>query len=179
MPALPEDIIDRLRALESRVQQLYTAATSRPPLNKFANGVLSVLQPDTGNALLAVTGQGISRPWLTMLPPQDLGTARWPQTTATAWTTVAHSVNTLWQPQLRLLVATSASSGVTGQVRVLVNNAVWGNTTTTGGTFDYTGPVGGGTLSPGAQLTVDVQAMVTSGTGSVYAQPLAMYGIGS
>jgi hypothetical protein len=179
MPALPEDIIDRLRALESRVQQLYTAATSRPPLNKFANGVLSVLQPDTGNALLAVTGQGISRPWLTMLPPQDLGTARWPQTTATTWSTVARSLNPIWQPQMRLVMATAASSGVSGQVRVLVNGAQWGNVAATGSTFDYTGAVGSGPASLGTTVTIEVQAMVTSGTGTVYTQPIGMYGIGS
>lgn len=231
MPALPEDIIDRLRALERRIQQLYTAANSRPPLNKFTDGTLEVFPPGSDTPIFEVgqftgqeygirlsrqTGQpvldvyygdgtatvvqpfrmhdaygheiisddvgtgGLARPWLAMLPPQDTAPARWPQTTSTAWTTVARSQNPLWQPKMRLLIATAASStSVTGQVRVLVNSVQWGVTVNTGSNFDYTGP----TVDPstfnsmfGSMVTVEIQAMVTSGTGTVYAQTIAMYG---
>lgn len=230
MPALPEDIIDRLRALEGRVKQLYTAANSRPPLNKFTNGTLEVFAPGSDTPIFEVghwsgqefgvsirrqTGQpvldvyngngsatgiqpfrmhdaygheivsddvgtgGLARPWLAMLPPQDTAPSRWPQTTSAAWTTVARSQNPLWQPRMRLLVATAASSGASGKVRVLVNGAQWGDPASTGSNLDHTGPTvpaAAFRTAFGSMVTVEIQAMVTSGSGTVYAQPLAMYG---
>lgn len=233
MPALPEDIVDRLRALENRVKQLYTAANSRPPLNKFTNGTLQVFAPGSttpifevgrwtngqeyGLSLRRQTGQpvldvfngqdsatatalqpfrmhdayghevisddiatgGLARPWLAMLPPQDTAPARWPQTNATSWTTVARSQNPLWQPKMRLLIATTAASGVSGQVRVLVNGVQWGDAVNSGANLDRTDltvPAENFANAFGSPVTVEIQAMVTSGTGSVYAQPIAMYG---
>lgn len=231
MPALPEDIIDRLRSLENRVKQLYTAANSRPPLNKFTNGTLQVSSPETHVAILQVgqwndkeyglslrrqTGEpvldiwngsgsaaamqpfrmhdayghelisddvltgGLARPWLTMLAPADTAHARWPQTTATAWTTVARSQNPLWQPRMRLLIATaSSSSTVSGQVRVLVNGTPWGDPVNTGSNLDRTDltvPADTFASAFGTPFTVEIQAIVTGGTGTVYAQTVAMYG---
>ena len=231
MPALPEDIIDRLRSLEHRVKQLYTAANSRPPLNKFTNGVLQVSSPETDVAILQVgqwkdkeyglslrrqTGEpvldiwngagtaeamqpfrmhdaydhelisddvltgGLARPWLTMLAPADTAHARWPQTTSTSWTTVARSQNPLWQPRMRLLIATASSSAsVSGQVRVLVNGTPWGDPVNTGSNLDRTAPtVPAATFADafGTPVTVEIQAIVTGGTGTVYAQTVAMYG---
>lgn len=230
MPALPEDIIDRLRALERRVQQIYTAANSRPPLNKFTNGTLQVFAPGGTAAILAVgqwtgqeyglslrrqTGQpvldvwngsgsatalqpfrmhdaydhelisddvgtgGLARPWLAMLPPQDTAPARWPQTNAASWTTVARSQNPLWQPKMRLLIATTASSSTSGQIRVLVNGVQWGDAVNSGANLDRTDfavPADAFATAFGTPVTVEIQAMVTSGTGYVYAQPMAMYG---
>jgi hypothetical protein len=236
MAQLPEDIIDRLTAMERRIQQLSTAVNTRPALNKIAGGAveitdggsLAVLPPDDGPAVFAVgawsgaeygvamrrqTGQlamsifngdgtstssqpiriydvseheivsddivtgGLARPWLAMLPPQDTDVARWPQTTSTAWTTIARSFNVVWQPRMRLFLPTTMSSGTAGQVQVLVGGAVWGNVVAAGQTFDYTGTVAAefDTAFAGL-LTVEVQARVTSGSGSVYAQPQMMYG---
>ena len=36
MPQLPEDIIDRLTAMERRIQQLSTAVNTRPPATSTA-----------------------------------------------------------------------------------------------------------------------------------------------
>lgn len=231
MPALPEDIIDRLRALENSVKQLYTAANSRPPLNKFTNGTLQVLAPgktvpifevgawtgqEYGLSLRRQTGEpvldiwngagtpeaiqpfrmhdayghelisddvntgGLARPWLALLEPQDTAHARWPQTTAAAWTTIARSQNPLWQPKMRLLAATAVSAAtVTGQVRVLVNGAQWGDPVNAGANFDRTDvtvPTDSFATSFGSVFTVEIQAIVTGGTGTVYAQTMAMYG---
>ncbi|MBY8878078.1 hypothetical protein [Actinacidiphila acidipaludis] len=232
MPALPEDIIDRLRALESRVKQLYTAANSRPPLNKFTNGTLQVFAPGATDPIFEVghgTGQeyglslrrqtgepvldvwsgsasatattlqpfrmhdpfdhelisddiktgGLARPWLAMLAPQDTSHPHWPQTTATTWTTVARSQNPLWQPKMRLLIATATSTGATGQVRVLVNGTPWGDPVNAGANLDrtdFTVPAASFTTAFGTSFTVEIQAMLTSAAGTIYAQTVAMYG---
>ena len=228
MPALPEDIIDRLRALESRVKQLYTAANSRPPLNKFTNGTLEVSAPGSDTPIFEVgrwsgqeyglslrrqTGEpvldvwsglgtadavqpfrmhdayghelisddiktgGLARPWLAMLAPQDTYRPHWPQTTATAWTTIARSQNPLWQPKMRLLVTTGAATGTTGQVRVLVNGVQWGDPVNAGVNFDRTDfTVPAASFTFGTTFTVEIQAMVTGAGGTVYAQTVAMYG---
>ncbi|MFE6228775.1 hypothetical protein [Streptomyces sp. NPDC057854] len=120
---------------------------------------------------------GLARPWLPMLPPQDLAPANWPATTATSWTTIAQSQNPLWQPKMRLRMLTRVSSGATGQVRVLVGGAPFGPTVAAGTVFDHTAAV---TTDPqadfGKDLTVEVQAVVTSASGTVYAQPVLMHG---
>lgn len=206
MAQLPEDIIDRLTQMERRIQALSTAVNTRPALNDIADGALTVKRtnPDgTVSTLLqigsstptttrpvvrindaynheifsddVVTG-GIARPWLAMLTPQDLNSARWLSTTATGWTTIARSYNPIWQPRMRLILDTKVSSGATGSVRVLVDGAVWGPTVTAPNAFDHSGPVTSDmTARFGSLLRVEVQAMVTSG-GTVYAQPALMYG---
>ncbi|MFR9795500.1 hypothetical protein ACL02U_06265 [Streptomyces sp. MS06] len=120
---------------------------------------------------------GLARPWLAMLPPQDTSTTRWPQTTSSSWTTVARSFNPVWQPKFRLYLYTAASSGATGQVRVLVNGSQWGGTVAAGSTFDHTDAVSGDFDSVFSGLVkVEVQCQVTSTSGTVYAQPVIMYG---
>jgi hypothetical protein len=236
MPQLPEDIIDRITAMERRIQQLSTAVNSRPALNTISGsgveitdgGYLVVRPPDNGPAVFSVgawsgeeyglairrqTGElamtlhsgdgeddslqpvriydpytntivsddvatgGLARPWLPMLPPQDTTTARWPQSTSTSWTTIALSYNPVWQPKMRLYVATAVSSGASGQVRVLVNSTQWGDTTTAGSVLDHTGLISSDfSASFTASLTVEIQAQVTSTSGTVYAQPLLMHG---
>ncbi|MFE4260310.1 hypothetical protein [Streptomyces sp. NPDC056883] len=234
MPQLPEDIIDRLTAMERRIQQLSTAVNTRPALDTVTGGALTIkdggslsVEEPNGTRILgvgfwsateygleikrqsgktalsirnAVTGTydqavrvfdaygheilsddvvtgGLARPWLAMLPPQDLATARWPQTNATAWTTVARSFNPLWQPRLRVYCSTAAAAGVTGQVRILVDGVPWGDPVTTGTVFDRTAAVTDDFNARfGSLVKVEIQAMVTSGTGLVYAQPLMMYG---
>lgn len=237
MPQLPEDIIDRLTAMERRIQQLATAVTSRPAMNKVSGGGveisdggwLTVTGPGSTSPIFAVgawegneygvairrqTGQdaltvhngdgsatgsqpvrifdvaereiisddvntgGLARPWLAMLPPQDLTLSHWPGTNVTtAFTPIARSMNVIWQPRMRLILATGASSGTVGQVQVFVDGAQWGSTVTSPAQFDFTGPVG---ASFGTKFlnvsTIEIRAKVTSGTGSVYAQPLLMYG---
>ncbi|MFI6286868.1 hypothetical protein ACIBCM_19325 [Streptomyces sp. NPDC051018] len=236
MPQLPEDIIDRLTAMERRIQQLSTAVNTRPALNEISGGAveitdggsLSVRAPGSNNAVLRVgawsgqeygmalrrqTGEyalslfngnglgtstqvlrlydpygheivsddistgGLARPWLAMLPPQDLGSANWPQTTATGWSTIARSFNPIWQPQMRLYIYTRVSAGATGQVKVLVDGVAWGPTVTAPTLFDHTAPVTTDMATRfGGTVKVEVQAMVTSTSGTVYAQPAMMYG---
>ncbi|AXI78064.1 hypothetical protein [Peterkaempfera bronchialis] len=178
MAALPEDIIDRLDAMERRLQRLSTAVVTRPAGGRTGTTVQR-LYDAKGHEVVSgdpVIG-GLGRPWLAMLPPQDSASARWPQTTATVWTTIARSFNPVWQPGLRLYMATSVSSGCTGAVRVLLNGTPWGDPVAAGSTFDRTGPVAADFNAVfGTLLRVEVQAQVTDGTGTVHAQPQLMYG---
>jgi hypothetical protein len=144
------------------------SATSLQPVRIYDNGSREIISDDVN------TG-GLARPWLAMLPPQDTTQTRWPQTAATAWTTIALSYNPVWQPKMRLLVNTRVSSGGAGQVRVLVNGSQWGDTVTAGNDFDYTGLLSSNFSSIYATTAkFEVQAIATSGT--VYANPVLMHG---
>jgi hypothetical protein len=146
------------------------SATSLQPLRIYDAGGNEIFSDD-------VASGGLARPWLNMLPPQDSTATRWPQTTSTAMTTIAMSYNVAWQPKMRLLMNTRVSSGATGSVQVLVNGAQWGSTVSAGSDFDYSGLVSADFESVyGTLLKVEVQAMVTSASGTVYANPVLMYG---
>ena len=142
-------------------------ATSLQPLRIYDAGGHEIVSDDVGNG-------GLARPWLNMLPPQDTTVTRWPQTTVTtAFTTIAVSYNIVWQPKMRLLVNTRTSSGATGQVQVLVNGVQWGSVVTAPSDFDYTGLIG---ADFGSQVKVEIQALVTSASGTVYVNPVLMHG---
>lgn len=145
-------------------------ATSLQPLRLYDKAEREILSDD-------ISTGGLARPWLNMLPPQDTSTTRWPQTTSTSMTTIAMSYNIAWQPKMRLVMNTRASSGATGSVQVLVNGAQWGSTVTAGTDFIYEALISAdfGTVY-GTQLKVEVQAQVTSASGTVYANPILMYG---
>ncbi|MFB7517830.1 hypothetical protein [Streptomyces sp. NPDC056144] len=122
---------------------------------------------------------GIARPWLAMLPPQDLASANWPATsTVNTWTTIARSHNPVFQPQMRLIMETRVSSGATGEVKVLVEGTnQFGPVVTAGNQFDATGPILADISARfGTTVRVEVQARVTSASGTVYAKPVLMYG---
>ncbi|MFB7112985.1 hypothetical protein [Streptomyces sp. NPDC056190] len=124
-----------------------------------------------------ITNGGLARPWLPMLPPQSQMTAQWAQTTSLTWSTISLSHNPIWQPKMRLWVLTRSSTGATGQVRVLVDGVQWGPVVNTGTTFDYTDLVTADIASRfGSLVKVEIQAMVTSASGTVYAQPVLMHG---
>ncbi|MFB7941212.1 hypothetical protein ACFWIN_34945 [Streptomyces sp. NPDC127049] len=123
-----------------------------------------------------VTG-GLARPWLPMLPPQDMASANWPATSATTWTTVAQSQNPIWQPKMRLRMYTRVSSGATGQIRVMVGGVQFGQTIAAGTVFDHTAAVTTAMQTDfGKDLNVEIHAIVTSATGTVYAKPVLMHG---
>ncbi|MER6527683.1 hypothetical protein [Streptomyces sp. NPDC001508] len=145
-------------------------STSQQPLRIYDSAGREIVSDDID------TG-GIAKPWLNMLPPQDTAVSRWPQTTATAFTTIAMSYNLVWQPRMRLLVNTRASSGATGSVQVLVNGSPWGSAVSAGSVFDYSAAISSDFASVyGTLLKVEIQAMVTSASGTVYANPVLMYG---
>lgn len=146
-------------------------ATGLQPLRIYDAHANEIVSDDVG------TG-GLARPWLAMLPPQDSTATRWPQTTSTSMTTIAMSYNTVWQPKMRLLMNTRVSSGAAGSVQVLVNGVQWGSTISAGSDFDYTGLVSSdfGSVFQSSLLKVEVQAQVTSTSGTVYVNPVLMHG---
>jgi len=145
-------------------------ASSLQPLRIYDNGSREIFSDDVNNG-------GLARPWLAMLPPQDTTQSRWPQTSSTAWVTIALSYNPVWQPKLRLRLNTAVSPGATGQVRVLVNSAAWGPTVSAGTEFDWTDLISTDFAAVHTTtLKVEIQAAVTSTSGIVYANPVLMHG---
>ncbi|MFJ4711244.1 hypothetical protein [Streptomyces sp. NPDC088785] len=146
------------------------SGTSQQPMRLYDSAEREIFSDD-------VISGGLARPWLNMLPPQDSAVARWPQTTSTSFVTIAMSYNVVWQPRMRLLMNTRAGTGAAGSVQVLVNGAKWGGTVPAGTDFDFSGPVSSAfDTAFGTLLKVEVQAMVTSASGTVYANPVLMYG---
>lgn len=191
MALLPEDIIDRLIQMERRIQALSTAVNTRPPINEIRPDPDQPPSPTSPKPVLrvfdsyqheifaddVVTG-GLARPWLQLMPPVDhLNQAKWPSTTSTSFTAIAQSFNPVWQPKMRLAMYTKVSGGAAGQVKVMVDGAQFGPVVNAGQTFDHTGllPVDLPTKF-GKVMTVEIHAMITSGTGTVYAQPVSMFG---
>ncbi|MFD7236466.1 hypothetical protein ACFWAT_14310 [Streptomyces syringium] len=119
---------------------------------------------------------GIAYPWLGLLPPQNSNPgASWPKTDSTEFVNIANSYNSIWQPKIRMFMHTAVDGGTGGEVRVLVNDQVWGPAVRAGESFDHTGFTGAGT-EPGSVVKIVVEARRTSGNGSVYAQTKMLYG---
>ncbi|MCX2181086.1 hypothetical protein KV205_11165 [Streptomyces sp. SKN60] len=190
MPKLPEDIIDRLNDMERRLKALSTAVNTRPAVNEIRppaqSGSVTINRPlfrifdGYSHEIFAddiMTG-GLARPWLQLMPPLASDPAKWPSTTSTAFTTIARCSNPIWQPKLRLAVNTAASSGASGQVRVLVDGVPFGPTATAGTTYDHTGLLPGDMKTRfGQTMTIEIQAVVTTTSGTVYAQPALIHGM--
>ncbi|MET7759028.1 hypothetical protein ABZT27_30635 [Streptomyces sp. NPDC005389] len=186
MPQLPEDIIDRLNQMERRLKALSTAVNTRPAVNEFRptpSESVTITRPlfrifdGYNHEIFAddiLTG-GLARPWLQLMPPLATDPAKWPSTTAAGFTTIARCSNPIWQPKLRLAISTAASSGATGQVRVLVDNVPFGPPVTAGTTYDYIGLLPGDMKTRfGQTMNIEIQAQATGGT--VYAQPVLIHG---
>ncbi|MCZ0980856.1 hypothetical protein O1L60_22895 [Streptomyces diastatochromogenes] len=186
MPQLPEDIIDRLNQMERRIKALSTAVNTRPAVNEFRptpSESVTITRPlfrifdGYNHEIFAddiMTG-GLARPWLQLMPPLATDPAKWPSTTAAAFTTVARCSNPIWQPKMRLAINTAVSGGGTGQVRVLVDSVPFGPTVTAGTTYDYLGLLPGDMKARfGQTMNIEIQALATSGT--VYAQPVLIHG---
>ncbi|MFD4912863.1 hypothetical protein ACFWNR_06525 [Streptomyces virginiae] len=99
-----------------------------------------------------------------MLPPLPSDPAVWPQTTSASYVTIASGTNVAWGDELRLALTTTAGSGTTGDIRVLINGVQWGPTVSAGIPFDYTGPHG---IAAGSEYTITVEARRTGGGNAV------------
>lgn len=187
MPKLPEDIIDRLNQMERRIKALSTAVNTRPAVNEIRpatqSGSVTVNRPlfrifdGYNHEIFAddiLTG-GLARPWLQLMPPLASDVAKWPSTTSATFTTIARCSNPIWQPKMRIAINTAASSGATGQVRVLVDNVQFGPTVTAGTTFDHLGLLPGDMKTRfGQTMSIEIQALASGGT--VYAQTALIHG---
>lgn len=125
------------------------------------------------------SGQGLARPWV---PGGGFARARYGDWNVTAGT---GTFETLWRLEMikqlpRISVATLASmdtSGSTGEIRLLVDGVQVGNTQTVG--FAQTVSLIGPAAVAGTHmklLTVEIQARVASGAGSLRVEPLHCLG---
>ncbi|MFJ3900431.1 hypothetical protein [Streptomyces sp. NPDC090025] len=187
MPQLPEDIIDRLNQMESRIKALSTAVNTRPAVSEIRpptqTGSVTINRPlfrifdGYDHEIFAddiMTG-GLARPWLQLMPPLPSDTAKWPSTTSATFVTIARCSNPIWQPKMRIAINTTASSGATGQVRVLVDGTQFGPTVTAGVTFDHLGLLPGDMKTRfGQTMNIEIQAQASGGT--VSAQTVLIHG---
>ncbi|MFD8949472.1 hypothetical protein ACFV0B_11515 [Streptomyces xanthophaeus] len=104
-----------------------------------------------------------------LLSPQDMDPARWPQTDSTSWTAIARSYNLRWKSSLRIMLATAVSGTAVGSVRISIDGEQWGPTVTAGESLDYTDDFPS-TITVGGQWRLDIEAQRASGTGSIHAQ---------
>ncbi|MFD0405028.1 hypothetical protein [Kitasatospora sp. NPDC127116] len=104
-----------------------------------------------------------------LLAPQDVDSTKWPQTASTSYAAVARCYNIAWKRRVRVMVATTVTSGSTGNVRVTANGIQLGLPVPAGTALDVTAA-----LPPsapiGAQYLIAVEAVRTSGAGTVGAQ---------
>ncbi|MCX4987115.1 hypothetical protein [Streptomyces sp. NBC_00572] len=237
MAAIPQDLLDRVRALENRLRMLEGRANIRPAMDQVLNGdvvvgeggALAVLHPsgptafrvgelfaqtheygmvvrrDDGSIALSLyrgvenpntvpqalrivdadgaeifaedtVAGGIARPYIPLPVPQEENTTKWPSTTSTSFTTVGRSNGIIQQPRARVYAQVTASGGATAQVQFRVN-----------GTVVATGTAGQPLLATfaipsyafGMNAEFELQARVSSGTGTAYAQTRYLYGFQS
>lgn len=127
----------------------------------------------------ANSGFGIGRPWLPLTMPQPTGVSHWQSTTSGTFAAIGRSIAVVQQPRMRAQFRAFAEAGTTGEVRMTVHGQQMGDVTTvsdgafeTGG-FDEAIPEG---LDFSDNVTVEIQARVTAGGGSVSAAMEAFYG---
>ncbi|MFI2612043.1 hypothetical protein [Kitasatospora sp. NPDC018619] len=104
-----------------------------------------------------------------LLAPQDVDSTRWPQTTSSAYATIARCYNVAWKRQIRVMAATTVTSGTTGKVRALVNGVQLGAAVPAGTLLDVTAALPA-SAPIGAQYLLTIEASRTSGSGTVAAQ---------
>jgi len=121
-------------------------------------------------------GGGLALPWLPISPPLNDDISTWAKTNGTAYANVLHSRARLHHPKLHVRVGIGLDSGVSGNLRLLVNGTVvltGGSNAELNGIADVPNWDWNGT--PG-DYDITVQARRTAGTGNVYAQTRYIYG---
>lgn len=131
-----------------------------------------------GNTIFSedVVVSGLSRPYIPYPVPADEDISRWPRTSSGSWTTIGRSRAITQHPRIALHCVPSWDSGVSGQLRFLVNGTVIAtgatNSTLTG---TYSLP----SFSHMAEVELQLQAQVTGGAGNFYGLTRYAYGVQS
>lgn len=236
MAFVPQDLLDRINALERQVRQLQGRANIRPALNQILNGDVRIgeggqlyvtapggqqvvkigklypdrdefgtiirrqdgslafgvfngsqTDPDGPQAIRILTASGdeifsedvetggLARPYLSYPAAVPADIATWPATDSTSWTTLSR-VNGLAQHPRVQVYASIGSAGADGQLRITAN----GSTLATGATgANITGAYALPSFTFGAEITFELQARRTGGTGSIYGALRYLYGVQS
>ncbi|MFB7452849.1 hypothetical protein [Streptomyces sp. NPDC056194] len=235
MAAIPQDLLDRVRALESRLRMLEGRAQIRPALDQILagdvvvgeGGALAVVHP-SGNATLFRVGRifenpdeygtvirrddgsiaislyrgqnnpgtvpqairltdadgaeifaedtvagGIARPYIPLPVPREESTSKWPSTTSTTFATVGRSNGIIQQPRARVYAQVTSSGGATAQLQFRVNGTIVA-TGTAGQPLAATFAIPSYTY--GMEAEFELQARVSSGTGTAFAMTRYLYG---
>jgi hypothetical protein len=117
------------------------------------------------------SGVGLGRPYLNIPMYPSTGTSVgtggpfWPQFTNTSYQEVMHGITSLWQPRIRIGVATNNGGSGTVEWELRIDGDTIGSGTgTTFGTFDV--PEWGDTTNPSDQISVQLWCRNTSGSAS-------------
>jgi hypothetical protein len=150
-----------------------SATTGVQPVRIYDKGSNIIFADDTASA-----GGGLAIPWLPYNVPQPIQRAGWGTTASTSYTAVLRTVSPIMQPRMYVQVVQGAASGstATGQLRVMVNGVQMVEGTdgdNIDGTFDVPNFVYAGTP---LHWTVEVQAKVTGGTGTMAVSVRSCYG---
>ncbi|MFC8584233.1 hypothetical protein ACFUGD_06710 [Streptomyces sp. NPDC057217] len=116
---------------------------------------------------------GIARPYIPLPVPMEENTLKWPSTTSTSFSTIARSNGIIQQPRARVLAQLTASSGATATLRFLVNGTVVA-TGTAGQPLLATFAIPSYSYNMTAEF--ELQARVSSGTGTAYGMTRYLYG---
>lgn len=141
----------------------------------------------SGNVVIAddtVSGAGVARPHIPAFGLMNTNVATWPSTNQTTSTQIAAGIMEYQQPKLYFTIELYAPANVTGNFYLKYNGttiASYGLAGGTSGTFyawSSTVAVPSG-LSFGNVYTIELDALVAAGTGTVAAQPYIVQGVGS
>lgn len=119
---------------------------------------------------------GLAQPWVPLPSPTRIDTANWPSTASTSYTTLARSWGYLQHPKLLIAASITTSGTAVGNLRFLVNDVAvltGANGEALSGIVSV--PNWNWTGTP-VFAKLELQARVTSGSGSVYGNMLAVYG---
>lgn len=141
----------------------------------------------SGNVVLAddtVSGTGVARPHIPTYTLGNTNITTWPQTNATSSTAIAAGAVEYQHPNLTWIINCYAPAGVSAQFSLVYGSATIGTFSMSGGGsgqfqfWEATEPVPAG-LTFGQVYNLTLNAHVTAGSGTVYAQPYVIQGIGS
>ncbi len=132
---------------------------------------IAVLAPD------ALSGKGLANPHVSDVTLVNTNVLLWPQTTNTGWTTIAHAYMEIQNPKLTWQIEHTADTS--GQIRVLLDGAQVGSgvepVSSSFGTWSTDAGLPAGVAIGDVKL-VELQARVTGGSGSCYAQAMRFTG---
>jgi hypothetical protein len=153
---------------------VWTSATTGPQLVALYDKNSHAILADDINSV----GGGLAVPWLPYNVPQPLQREGWGETSSASYTAVLRTINPIMQPKMYIQVIQGAASGstATGQMRVMVNGVQMvegANGANIDGVFDVPSYA-----YPGTPLhwTIEVQAKVTAGTGTMACSVRSIYG---
>lgn len=141
----------------------------------------------SGNTVISddtVSGTGVARPHIPAFGLVNTNVATWPSTNQTTSTQIAAGIMEYQQPKIYFAIELYAPANVTGNFYLKYNGTTIANYSLAGGSsgafYAWSGTVAVPSgLTFGGVYTLELDALVAAGTGTVSAQPYLVQGVGS